>query len=83
MSIERRVEHITYLGDKVVVEWSIRYYDERGNLVSTGLIAEEVEIPKGKSIEDAVNEARRRLNERMGRVREEWRGSGAAPVSAV
>jgi hypothetical protein len=81
--VEQRVEHITYLEGKVVVEWSLRYYDERGELVSTGLIAEEVEIPKGGSVEGAVNEARRRLNERIGMIREEWRSRGAAPLSPV
>jgi hypothetical protein len=81
--VEQRVEHITYLEGKVVVEWSLRYYDERGELVSTGLIAEEVDIPKGGSVEGAVNEARRRLNERIGMIREEWRRRGAAPVSPV
>jgi len=83
MSVERRVEYITYLEGKVVVEWSLRYYDERGELVSTGLIAEEVDTPKGGSVEGAVNEARRRLKDKLEKIREKWRSRGATPVSAV
>ena len=76
MSVEERVEYITYLEGRVIVEKSLRYYDERGELVATGLIAEEVEIPKGGRIEDAIDEARRRLKGKLEKERERWRGRG-------
>jgi len=83
MSVEERAEYITYLEGRVIVEKSLRYFDEDGNLITTGLIAEEVEIPEGGRVEDAIDEARRRLKDRLDKERGEWRRRGAAPVSPV
>ena len=73
MSVEERVEYITYFEGKVIVEKSLRYFDEDGNLITTGLISEEVEIPKDGRIKDAIDEARRRLKDKLEKERERWK----------
>jgi hypothetical protein len=73
MSVEERGEFIIYWPDRVVVMKDIRYFDEKGELSTTGLIAEEVEIPEGGKVEDAIDEARRRLKDKLEKERERWR----------
>jgi hypothetical protein len=88
VSVEEWGEYIAYGGDVIKVARSYRVYDEKGELVSTGMEWEEEEIKPGERPDDAINRARQRLDEKMKMIREEvarkYGGKrGAAPLSAV
>ena len=50
---------------KIKVKWSLRVYDDDGNLVSMPTVWEEVDIDELGGFDNAVEEARRRLKAKV------------------
>jgi len=82
MRVERRAEHITYYPDRIEVGWSIRYYDQTGELISTGFIVEEEAVGEGEKPHKALERARKRLDERMRREQRRERGEEVSEEGA-
>jgi hypothetical protein len=71
MSVEEWGEYIAYGGDEVKVARSYRVYNEMGELVSTGIEWEIIERKPGIDVEEEVRKARKRLDDKIRRIREE------------
>jgi hypothetical protein len=73
-------EYIAYGDEEVRVGRSFRVFDDEGNLVSTGMEWETEPVKPGEKHEDAIERARRkRLREKIEKIREKYRAGGTRP----
>jgi len=71
MSVREWGEYIAYGDEEVRVARSYRIYNERGELVSTGIEWESEKVEPGERPEKAVERARKRLDKKMEKIRKE------------
>jgi hypothetical protein len=71
VSVDEWGEYIAYSGEEIKVARSYRVYNERGELVSTGIEWEIIERKPDTDVEEEVRKARKRLDEKIRRIREE------------
>ena len=57
-------------GGKMVVRWSLRIYDDHGNLISAPAVEEHVNLDEFSDDNRALMEARKRLKAKLEQVRE-------------
>ena len=57
-------------GGEMVVRWSLRIYDDYGNLISAPAVEEHVNLDEFNDDNEALTEARKRLKAKLEQVRE-------------
>jgi hypothetical protein len=71
MSLDEWGEYIVYGGEEVKIGRSYRIYDDRGELVSTGMEWETIKRTEGMSLDAEIEKARGRIRERLEKKRRE------------
>ena len=69
MSLDEWGEYVVYDRDEIKVMRSYRVYDEKGELISTGMETETIPVREGMDVEEELRKARKRLDEKI----EKWR----------
>jgi len=69
MSLDEWGEYVVYDRDEIKVMRSYRVYDEKGELISTGMEIETIPVREGMDVEEELRKARKRLDEKI----EKWR----------
>jgi hypothetical protein len=69
MSVDEWGEHVIYGSEEIIVIRSYRVYNNRGDLVSTGMEEEKVKVVQGMDVEQEIKKARERLNTKMENIR--------------
>jgi hypothetical protein len=72
-------EYIAYGDREVRVGRSFRVFDDKGNLISTGIEWEAEPVKPGEKHEDVVERARKRLREKIEKIREKYGAEGTRP----
>ena len=65
MSLDEWGEYVVYGGDEIKVMRSYRVYDEKGELISTGMETETIPVREGMDVEEELRKARKRLDEKI------------------
>ena len=65
MSLDEWGEYVVYDKDEIRVMRSYRVYDEKGELVSTGMETETIPVREGMDVEEELRKARKRLDEKI------------------
>ena len=76
MSVWEWGEYLVYDEKEVRIGRSYRIYDEKGELVSTGIEWATEEIRPGESYKEAAERARQRLKEKIDKIREKVEKQG-------
>jgi hypothetical protein len=71
VSVDEWGEYIAYGGEEIKVAKSYRIYNERGELVATGVEWEEIRRRPGMDEKQEIERARRSLDEKIKRIKEE------------
>jgi len=69
MSLDEWGEYVVYDRDEIKVMRSYRVYDEKGELISTGMEIETIPVREDMDVEEELRKARKRLDEKI----EKWR----------
>ena len=65
MSLDEWGEYVVYGRDEIKVMRSYRVYDEKGELISTGMETETIPVREGMDVEEELRKARKRLDEKI------------------
>jgi hypothetical protein len=65
MSLDEWGEYVVYDRDEIKVMRSYRVYDEKGELISTGMETETIPVREGMDVEEELRKARKRLDEKI------------------
>ena len=65
MSLDEWGEYVVYGKDEIKVMRSYRVYDEKGELISTGMETETIPVREGMDVEEELRKARKRLDEKI------------------
>jgi len=71
MSMDEWGEYIAYGGDEIKVARSYRIYNDKGELVSTGIEWDVIYRKPDMDIEQEVEKARKRLNDKMKKIKDD------------
>jgi len=71
VSLDEWGEYVVYDKDEIRVMRSYRVYDEKGELVSTGMETETIPVREGMDVEEELRKARKKLDEKIERRRRE------------
>jgi hypothetical protein len=69
MSVNEWGEHVIYGDEEIKVIRSYRIYNNRGDLVSTGIEEEKVKVIRGMDVEQEIKKVRERLNTKIESVK--------------
>jgi hypothetical protein len=69
MSVDEWGEHVIYGDEEIKVIRSYRIYNNRGDLVSTGIEEEKVRVTQGMDVEQEIKRVRERLNMKIESIR--------------
>jgi hypothetical protein len=71
MSVDEWGEYIAYGGDEIKVARSYRVYNDKGELVSTGIEWDVIPRKPNMDVEQEVEKARKRLSEKMKKIKDD------------
>ena len=71
MSVDEWGEYVAYGGDEIKVARSYRIYDDKGDLVSTGIEWEIIPRKPDTDVKQEIEKARKRLNEKMKKIKDD------------